>query len=371
MEKKKRKLLTGNAVRMLLFLCIAAGLVSACNNIFSYADHERSNTIMDEFYEQDRDTVDIVYFGSSATQRAYIIPKAFHEDGIAAYSIATGSQPFVLTKYLMKETLKTQKPKLFIVDLRRTCDDKNELWDVAVRRIVDNMKFSKNKVDTVQAVLEFADGGENGIDETGSSYLFPLLKYHSRWNPSKWTKYSDTLDYYKGYTIDPVFCFSSKKAKSIPYNDSTAHITEESEKVLNDLLDYCDQIDTEVLFLVSPYACSEYGMQRINYAQDIVEERGYTVLNFLPPEKKAELGLDDRYCYYNHEHLNYYGSELYTRYLTDYIKANYDIPDRRGDERYASWEEEYERFANNLDTTYSESYNKMMQKVNKYKSGDK
>ena len=41
-------------------------------------------------------------------------------------------------------------------------------------------------------------------------------------------------------------------------------------------------------------------------------------------------------------HLNYYGSCKFTKYIADSIKANYDIPDRRGDDRWESWDRNVE-----------------------------
>ena len=358
-----------NAVRTVVFLCLILLITLGFNQFLGFADAEESEHIMDEFYEQKENSVDVVYFGTSASQRAYVVPKAYHDDGIAAYTMACGTQPFVLTKYLMKETLKTQKPELFIVELRGTCQDKDKLWDVAVRRMVDNMKMSQNKIDTIQAVIDYAEGGENTIDTSGLSYYFPLLKYHGRWNPSKQPKKWGNIDYYKGYTLDHGVCFKTTEISSIQTNDSQAKIAPETEKVLIDLLDYCDTIDTKVLFVISPYECTEYGMQRLNYSKAICEERGYTVLNFLPLEAKASLGLYDKCCYYNREHLNYYGSTLYTDYISKYIKANYDIPDRRGDDKYSGWEEEYERLMQNMETTYYEKFITMMARVNEVKTG--
>ena len=91
--KKKKKLITGNAVRAAVFLCLIALVVLGCNRIFSFADAEHTEHIMKEFYQQKKDTVDVVYFGTSASQRAYVNPIAYHEDGIACYSMASGTQP--------------------------------------------------------------------------------------------------------------------------------------------------------------------------------------------------------------------------------------------------------------------------------------
>jgi hypothetical protein len=370
-SKGKKKFLTKNAVRAAVFLCLILIIVLGFNHFLGFADAEHSETVMKEFYQQKENTVDVVYFGTSASQRAYVVPKAFHEDGIACYTMACGTQPFVLTENLMKEALKTQKPKLFIVELRGTCQDKDSVWDVAVRRMLDNMKLSRNKIEAIHTVTDYAEGGSNTIDTSGWSYVFPILKYHGRWNPSKQPKYWGNIDYYKGYTLDHGVCFKTTEVSSRDFDANLSPTAKETEESLIRLLDFCDTIDTKVLFVISPYEATDYGMERLNYSQAICEDRGYTVLNFLSLEKKAELGLDDRCCYYNREHLNYYGSLKYTDYMSDYIKAHYDIPDRRGDDDHASWESEYERLMENMDTTYAEKYAAMMARVDEVEAGGK
>ena len=42
--------------------------------------------------------------------------------------------------------------------------------------------------------------------------------------------------------------------------------------------------------------------------------------------------------------MNYMGAEKYTKYLAEYISEHYDVPDRRGDEKYESWSEAYEHY---------------------------
>ena len=96
-RRKGKKLFTKNALKALLFLCIIAAITLFFNFTLGFADAEHSETIMKEFYQQEENSVDVVYFGSSATQRAYVQPIAFHNDGIAGYSLACGSQPFMLT----------------------------------------------------------------------------------------------------------------------------------------------------------------------------------------------------------------------------------------------------------------------------------
>lgn len=367
-DKEKKKRITGNVIRTVIFLCIIAISFGVCVHCFKFKDAERSQTTLEQFYALEDNTVDCIFFGSSATQRAFVVPEAYHEDGLVSYSFTCGTQPFMLTRYLMEETLKTQDPKLFVIELRGACKAPEDLAEVALRRMLDNMPMSKTKLDAIKAVLEYSEGADNGVDETGASYYFPFLKYHGLWNPSKQPKDLE-LDYYEGYALDPGLSFKLEEIYPLDFTDKQLHTAQKTQDALRDLLDYCDTLDAKVLFVASPYEASMEGMQKINFSQSVCESRGYEVLNYLPAEIREDLGLDDRTCYYNREHLNFYGSLKFTHQLTDHIMDAYDLPDRRGDPSVAAWEKEYQRLQSNLEGEYAKKYNKMMKKVNKIESG--
>ena len=353
-----------NINRAIVFICIAAMLFVACNHIFKFKNGERTNLIMDEFYDLEQDSVECIFFGSSVTQRAYITPVAYHEYGVPAYLVATGSQPFVLTKYLMEETLKTQKPKLFVVELKGVCKDVDRLRDSAVRKVVDNMKPSLNKFRAIRAITKYAKNGKNKVDTTGLTYYFPVIKYHSLWNLSKHPHTIEAIDYYTGYVPNADLTFRPIERHMIPYNQNEFLVELKMTEALIDLLDYCDTLeDTKVLFAIPPYESTNEGMGKLNFAINIIEERGYECLNCLPEEKRLEIGLDDRTCYYNKEHLDYYGALKYTDYFFKYIMENYDIKDIRGEAGHDVWEKEYERLMSDLDGKYSDKYNEMMQYI--------
>jgi len=361
-----------NKVRFVVFLCIIALVIFGCSQVFGFADAEKSNEIMGNYYKQTKNTVDCVYFGSSATQRAWVVPLAYHDEGVASFSLACGTQPFILTQYLMEEAQKNQDPKLFIVEMRGVCQDPDALWDVSVRRMVDNMRPSVNKFRAIKAVTEYAKHGPNSVDLTGLSYYIPLFKYHSRWNPSKKPHYGH-VDHYKGYALEPTCTFDVTEIHPIQDDYETCPIDKYTEEVLIQLLDYCDTIDADVLFVMSPYEATDYGWERMNYAKEIIESRGYEVLNFLGSEMREDtVGLGNNTCYYNREHLNMYGSMKYTDFLAKYIRENYDIPDRRGDSKYADWAEEYDRLETNLEEgIYKDQYNDMMTTIKEREAGAK
>lgn len=359
-----RNIFRKNSVRAAAFLLIAAMLVAGCSHLFRFVDAERTNTVMEQFYELEDDSVDCIFFGSSVTQRDYIPPVAFSEYGITSYLLASGTQPFWMTKYLMEETLKTQSPRLFVVELKGTCKSVDWTGDVHIRRILDNMKPSLNKLRIIKAIRHYFPEDRNGIDSTGLSYLFPIIKYHSQWSPNKRMKNFEDLDYYNGYSPVVKWTFNVKRFKKFKYDEHTLQIDGQTEEALNDLLDYCDTLDdTKVLFVMPPYQASADGMGKMNYSKQIIEARGYECLNLLPQEKRSEIGLSNRTCYYDKEHMNYYGALIYTKYFYNYLKENYGLEDKRGQKGCEKWESEYERLMNNLDTRYRVRYTDMMAEI--------
>lgn len=353
-----------NITRAIIFLCLAGLLTAGLSSVYGFADPDRTNKVLEQFYELEDDSVDCIFFGSSVAQRAYVTPVAFHEYGVAAYTLATGTQPLVLTKYLMKEALKTQKPKLFVVELKGVNKSADWVGDVHIRRVVDNMKPSINRIQAIHDVISYVPDGANNVDTTGLSYYFPIIKYHSRWNPAKRVKKYEDVDYYNGWSPNAGLTFKVKKVKRVNYDDHTLQIDPPTEKVLNELLDYCDTLEgTDVLFVMPPYQASADGIGKMNYAKNIVESRGYEVLNMIPEEKREEIGLNDRTCYYNREHLNYYGSLIYSKFFFNYVKDKYGIEDKRGTAGHDAWEKEYERLMNDLDSKYQVRYTDMMDKI--------
>ena len=366
--EKAKKILSNNAIRALVFMVLIVVSLVICSHILDFEDAERSETVVDEYYELDADTVDCIYLGSSSTQRAFVTPVAFHDDGVAAYSYTCGTQPFVLTKFLIEETLKTQDPKVVIVELRGACKSADELSNVAARRMLDNMKPSMNRYRAIRYMLDYASQGDNEVDSTGLSYYFPIIQYHSRWNPSKTPHYLD-LDYYKGYGIDPDWTFRIEKIDPPKHTVQALPIAPEAEKVLADLLDYCDGIKTQVLFVVSPYEASLEEMQKINTCVGMVRERGYECLDFLREEEREAVGLQDDTCYYNREHLSYYGALKYTHFISRHIRDNYGVGDRREDPACAGWRDDHKRLEKNLRTIYADKYESMMSTVNSVQNG--
>lgn len=337
-----------------LFLVVAGMLFLYMNKVFSMGDSDSNRQTFKAFYHEKKNTDDVIYIGTSAVNRFFINPKAYHDEGIASFTVATMGMPMFFVPTLIDEIEKTQDPQLYIIELRWFLKEKDMITDAHIRRVTDNLKYSENKLTAIEDAFAFMEGSEGllgDITDNELEYLVPVIKYHGRleqgmMNRGDW-KLTSSRNLTKGYVLS----YSTvKQVNQFPsrLSDDRAPMSAEAEQTLVDLLDYCDSRKDEkkFLFVLSPYSVKKGQMPVFNTAIDMVEERGYPVINFNTEEMYEELDVDWDKDFYNSKHFNYLGAEKYTDWMTSYLKEHYNLKDHRGDPRYESWETSYKIYKN-------------------------
>ncbi len=349
-SSKIKTIFDNKIIRVILFVVLAVLMLLYLNRVFTIGNSDSNKQIFNGFYAEEEDTIDVLYLGTSATNRYFIPPIAYNEEGIAAFDLATMGLPMLFVPDLIDEVEKSQSPQLYIIELRNVLKTKNDITDAHIRRVTDSMPASANKYEALDKALKYTEGatGErSNIDESPLDYLIPVVKYHSKLAAGEitpedfipWTVKNTT----KGYVISDL-TLQQKPYEPPVYSDEYEELALEMEKALLATLDRCDELDAEVMFVLSPYAMRKNVQAKFNTAIDIVESRGYPVLDCNQPEVTEEIGIDWQHDLYNSKHVNYVGAEKYTDYLVDYLMANYDLPDRRGNNKWDSWAAAYEEY---------------------------
>lgn len=318
-------------------------------NISSDNYGEAHKKLFNAFYSQGDDSLDAVYFGASSVTRYWIPALAFDKNGIAVSSLGTTGQPFVMMKYLMKEAEKTQGDALFIVEFRNIFKSTSWVHEINVRRVTDNMKPSLNRLQAVNAGLDYMSSGGNDLGGSPLGVYFPALETAYRTlkgdNNEKVPFFDDEDISWNNGFIFSYSTFQTKKIRESKYNAADKlPLPAENEKALYDLLDYCDTIDNDILFVLSPWSGKKTDYPYVNTAINIIASRGYDVLNMNTPDKLKEIGIDWETDFYNRLHTNLSGAEKYTLYLADYIQKKYDLKDHRDDPSYSDWTESTELY---------------------------
>lgn len=342
----KKRIILG----ILIFLLCAGVVFAYLNKVFSMGDSDANRQTFKAFYSEKKDTIDLVYFGTSASNRYFINPKAFHDEGISSFTLATMGMPIFYVPNLIDEVEKTQDPQMYIIELRWVDKEVDQLSDAHIRRVTDNLKLSMNKHEAIQKSFDYMDGSKGMLgDITGNEieYMVPIIKYHGRLAQENMTPGDFRIPSSKNQTKGYVMSYSTAKQVNqfmARLSDKREPLSDMSEKALNEVLDYCDALpdDKDVLFVLSPYSVKKPQMPKFNTAMDMVKERGYKVINFNTPQMYEELDIDWDHDFYNSKHVNYLGAEKYTEWLEKYLKDHYDLKDHRQDAAYDSWEKAYD-----------------------------
>lgn len=296
------------------------------------------------FYAEKNNTLDAVIIGSSPVYPAFATPKIYGDMGVAMYPLSSNMQRPVATRYLVKEVEKSQNPELYIFEMRMwTAADEDILGNMAhTREVTDNMKYSLNRIDTINAMV--ADKKER------LTYYFDIFKYHSNWKTlALWSQLRTCFYSYpsplKGHEV--LTSVGPCEESGFEHLTDKEPMPSEQEAYLRDLLDYLKAENINALFVITPYMVKEHEQKRINYMADIITGYGYEFVDM--NQHNDEIGLDYSMDFRDYgTHTNCVGAVKVTEWFEDYIKDNYMDTgicfqtDHRGDKRYNSWGKAFE-----------------------------
>ncbi len=306
------------------------------------------------FYAEPKDTLDIVMIGSSPTYSCCSMPELYGEYGIKAYPLASNVQRPISGQFLVKEAEKTQSPKLYMFEMRMYVGLEVGLGGnmVYTREVTDNMMYSMNRIDAINAMVTTHITEE---DTDRYTYYFDIFKYHSNWpsliHPDQWASWRYTkLDPNKGYKITdkvgpvdmPVVSEDPEPVELDPYQ----------EEALNDLLAAVKETGAQALFYVSPYKLADGDAQKYAHIKEVVEAAGYDFLDMNHYYEELDIDFSGDFSDYG-IHTNAVGAKKCTMFLGEYLRDNYDLPDHRAAGTDGAGQSAAERKSNeSWDTAY-------------------
>ena len=329
MRSIKRKVIV-RAVCSVLFVAATLFLLQRLL-VPKYVSDVVEGRLIAEYYGENKDH-DVIFIGDCEVYENFS-PKVLWEDyGINSYIRGSAQQLIWQSYYLLEDTLRYEKPKVVIFNVLSLKYDEpqNEAYN---RMSLEGMKWSMSKVRSIQASMTEE---ENFLD-----YVFPVLRYHSRWNELG----SDDIEYlfhtkqvsHNGYYMR----VDVKPAENVPEGKilSNYQFGDNAYRYLDKIMEICRENNIQLVLVKAPslypYWYEEWEEQVETYA----EENDLLYINFL--ELTEETGLDfSQDTYDGGLHLNLSGAEKITEYLGKALQEAYALPDRRNEaELSKEWEE--------------------------------
>ena len=325
-----------NVIKSIIFIAIFVFLLQSLTYML------RTNGTIKEifvgFYAEQKDTIDVIMIGSSSVYPYYAAPQMWGEYGIAAYPLSSNVQRPKTAIYMVKEALKTQTPELFIFEMRMFIFEDGSMQNNMAfsRGATDNLKYSWNRIQLINTLVP--DVSER------LTFYFDIFKYHSNWRtiilPDQYTAlFYERLHPLKGYATNDKVLPGEGMDYSMVMDEMP--IPAEQEEILYRLLDYLQNNNLNALFIVSPTTLDEEKQMQFNYIGNIVGSYGYNYVNL--NNYYEEIGIDFTTDFYDGGgHTNALGAEKCTAFLGQYLAENYEFKDKRGEDKYSTWDDAYE-----------------------------
>jgi len=316
--------------KILCFCTILLLVLSYTDKVFALKNEDGLYDMI-KFYDLENNTVDVLVLGSSHAFVDINTGVLWEEAGMTAYVLGGGVQPMWNTYYYLKEALKTQTPELIVLEAYTTVFAQEYNDDARITSNTFGMKWSRDKVAAIKT---------SSPEERWSEFLLSYCQYHTRYTELTRADFMANKGDIQYENRKGFWQLMSTKAFNIPDVSKVSEridMTGKTEEYYRKTIELALNNKIPLLIVISPYAGITARDQAVfNKASDIAAEYGVPFVNY--NLLYEEIGLDFAQDCADKGHLNYRGNIKYTNTLCDYISENYNIPDRRGDVKYESWE---------------------------------
>lgn len=314
-------------IKVIGFCAIIVGIGCCLANVLRFK-HGDGILQMEYFYKEKSGSIDVICLGSSHTFININTKTLWEEFGISSFDLAGSVQAFWNSYYFLKEALLYQKPKLVILDVYRALED---------REYVDHSRIIKNTFgissfnNRVSAIWKSAPKSQR------IHYWLAYPTYHRRYAEISKADFhpNDLRVYSKGFGLSTKT--TALDTPQIGTSSKSSPLFKKTEEYLLKIIELCKEYHIPLLLCVTPYAGDNMNDESFyTTVQDIAQENGISFINF--NHHYVQMALDFSCDAADADHLNYKGNEKFSRYLGQYIKKYYNLPDHRGEEGWESYE---------------------------------
>ena len=336
--REKRKIILSSAAVVLIFAAIlfCAGRLVVPKYV---ASGEEGNLIAE--YYRSEENHDVLFVGDCEVYESFVPAVLWQASGITSYVRGSAQQLVWHSYYLLEEMLRRESPSVVVFNVLalKYGTPQNEAYN---RMTLDGMKWSLSKVRAVRASMT--------EEETFLSYVFPLLRYHSRWSELSredvtyfWPGSVPTLSY-DGYLLQTEIVPKTSEREGSQLLDYT--LPPESLSWLEKMASLCEEHGAKLLLIKAPtnswkyWWYDEWDEQVGAFAQS----HQIDYINMIP--LADAIGIDwSQDTYDGGVHLNVSGAEKLSRWFGDALLARYpELEETKDEETVARWNEKYNAY---------------------------
>ena len=345
------KKIFGAVIRVAAFVLVLGGILFGLTTLTKLKESEEYI----KPYTDNAEDYDVLFLGDSMVLYAIYPMEIWEHYGIPCYNLASVNCSVPMSYWRLRNALDYGTPKVVVVNIKDI--EEPDMITTRYERVhtaFDGFPMTLTKLQTILDIARPGTYDSKGVpsEEFLTEMLFPLAKYHERWNSLTDEDLHPVYNENKGANYSKIHVSDPQGYRLI---DSDACIPEEGNGYvyLRKIIELCQEKGISVIVTEMPHPADEKTQMAAHRAERITEEYGVPLLNFVDMDSVADLYTD---CFDPGGHMNPSGGRKVTDYLGRYLQNHYDLPDRRAEEKYASWNAEAEAYrATKLDMIVSQA----------------
>lgn len=303
-----------------------------------------------DYADEPAGSVDMVFLGSSQSYWGTSPIILWNEAGIASVNMSGIMHHHTIVYEQLKALLEMNTPPKYVVfnpsSLLSTYKAGEEKLQPVYEQFIYTLPTLGQKVSAFRAMLE---EGEGTVDV--ASFLFPLLRYHSRWQeltaedfllPSWWAE--QYRPWLKGQMPMMESINITEFVEGEVVNPGPVELVPESVEGWLKIFALCRENGITPIALILPRFDGFFTGAPVQALTDFLDENGVAYINYMDEVTLAEMSWDYRRHFKDREHLSFVGS-IYASYdLAWRLSEVADWEDHRGDPAYEQWDLDRDRF---------------------------
>ncbi|MPM10506.1 hypothetical protein SDC9_56838 [bioreactor metagenome] len=284
------------------------------------------------YLKEEKNSIDVMYFGSSITYCDVIPAVIWDNSGLSAYVMAGPEQTIPISYYYIKEATRTQHPKMIFLEVTGVFFKQYQNYTKV------NIGYMPWTLNRLAATFNAAERSE------WAGLLFPLYNYHSRWDTLEHTDIEIGLfgygaDDLAGYT----FLNASTEVNEVKLRGEVLDKENYDRNIgfLQKIAALCKEQDIKLVFYIAPTYWILSDEHTAMLKDSISGIEGVTFIDF--NDSIADLKLDCRQDFFDLPHLNYRGAEKFSARLAGMLRTDYNlVPSENTDK--ALWKMRLEKY---------------------------
>lgn len=325
------------SIRLILIILVFVILFIFLNILVSpkYKTELIEGSLISDYYESNFDH-EVIVLGDCEVYANFSPMEMFNKNGIKAYVRGSSQQMLWQSYYILKETLNYETPKVVVFSVGALRNDESKINEAYNRLAIDNMKWSREKLDIINASMS--------DEESFLSYIFPILRYHERITSLS----KEDLTYllskktvsYNGFIINK----EVKPLENLPIKRKLPNynFSEKNLEYLDKIVKLCKDNGIKLLLVKAPSQYPYWYDEYDSFVKDYANKNEIDYLNIL--EYVEEIGLDfSQDTYDGGLHLNLTGAIKNSNFFSEYLSSHYDLKNYKEDKFYNKLLKEYEK----------------------------